>query len=93
MSGPKDCQQKASNQNQSGWELHPDKQGHVTVAPNIEISPTGPRPVWPSLGAEFKGAGAANESYIEMPYTGLLVGVLHEVILYSNYTCIQACYI
>ena len=27
-------------------------------------------PVWPSLGAEFKGG---NETYIEMPYTGPLV--------------------
>lgn len=43
VSRPKDCQQKTMSANNSGFELHPDKQGHVTVAPNIEISPTGPR--------------------------------------------------
>lgn len=83
VSGPKVCppmnSKKASTNTGSEFqppeELHPDTEGHVTIAPGVEISPTGPRPV-PVLGSSmnetFLNISNASAGW-EVPYTGVKV--------------------
>lgn len=55
-------------------ELHPDAEGHVTVAPGVEIGPNGPRPV-PILGSSMNVTNVATteSSGWNVPYIGVKV--------------------
>lgn len=77
VSGAKVCPPVAAkkmNATQPLEELHPDAEGHVTVAPGVEIGPNGPRPV-PILGSSMNVTNVATteSSGWNVPYIGVKV--------------------
>lgn len=89
ISGPKECPPAQIKKKNVTDDVHPDAEGHYTVAPGVEISPTGPRPVVPFLGSSFNETLWVNKSGWEVPYTGGM-RVPEKILGVSWYWCLAA---
>ncbi|CAK9024667.1 APPLE domain-containing protein [Durusdinium trenchii] len=61
ISGPKECPPAQIKKKNVTDDVHPDAEGHYTVAPGVEISPTGPSRWDGSRGEESASGGEEDE--------------------------------